>query len=231
LLDHIRWVSPKLSNFEVNDMKRTNLLTTAMTVAILAFAFAGQVQAQSTQDPHHPTQGGDAQPNAAQLPMQEDQSSMMRMMNMAQMMNMMGQGGMAAPMDKMDPAGLAMIDHVEGRIAFLRAELKVTDSQAGRWEQFATALRDNAKRLGEVRAAHHGGPAVTQTLEQRLAAQEQWLTARVEGVRAIRATFGHLYQTLSPDQRKSADELLAMHMGLMAHGMNPTGMMHMGGAQ
>ena len=59
--------------------------------------------------------------------------------------------------------------------------------------------------------------------------QEQWLSARLEGVRAIKATFGHLYDALSPEQRKSADELLAMHMGLMPGPMKPMDMMQMGG--
>jgi hypothetical protein len=224
---------------EVENMKRTNLVATAVAAAILAIGAVGPAQAQSAPDPHHPAQGGEAQPdtNAPQLPIQNDPSAMMgmmRMMNMAQMMQMMGAGGMAGPagagMDKMDPAGMAMIDHVEGRIAFLRAELKITDAQAGAWEQFATALRDNAKRLAEVRKARHADDGSSRTLQQRLAAQEQWLGARLEGVRAIKATFGHLYTTLSPDQQKSADELLAMHMGLMPGGMQPMGMMQMGGA-
>jgi hypothetical protein len=159
---------------------------------------------------------------------------MMNMAQMMQMMTMMGQGGAAGQasmaMEKMDPAGMTMIDHVEGRIAFLRAELKITDAQAGTWEQFATALRDNAKRLDEVRKAHHADDGSSKTLQQRLAAQEQWLSARLEGLRAIKATFGHLYMALSPDQQKSADELLAMHMGLMPASMKSMGMMQMGGA-
>jgi hypothetical protein len=121
-----------------------------------------------------------------------------------------------------------MIDHVEGRIAFLRAELKITDAQAGVWEAFANALRDNARRLEEARKPVQGGSSAP-TLEQRLATQEQWLSARLEGVRVIKTTFGDLYQALSPDQRKSADELLPMHMGLMSGGMRPMGMMPIGG--
>lgn len=223
-------------------MKRTTFITTAVAAAMLAIGSAGPAQAQSTQDSHHPAQGGEAEADtsAPQVPMQSDPSGMMgmmRMMNMAQMMQMMtmmGEGGMAGAagvgMDRMDPGGMAMIDHVEGRIAFLRAELKITDAQADAWEQFAAALRGNAKRLDEARKAHHADSATAKTLEQRLAAQEQWLSARLEGIRTIKATFGHLYLALSPEQRTSADELLAMHMGLMPASMKPMGMMQMGGA-
>ena len=223
-------------------MKCTKLLTAAVAAAVLASGSMSLAQDESSQDPHHPAQGTEAQPdaNAPQLPMQNDQSGMMgmmRMMDMAQMMqmmNMMGGGGAPSQagmgMERMDPAGMAMINRVEGRIAFLRTELKITDAQAKAWEAFASALRDNAGRLDAARKTLHSDQAGPQTLKQRLAAQEQWLSARLEGVRALKATFEHLYDVLSPEQHKSADELLAMHMGLMPGGMKPTGMMPMEGA-
>jgi hypothetical protein len=113
-------------------------------------------------------------------------------------------------------SGMAMIDRVEGRIAFLRAELKITDAQANAWNAFADALRGNARKLGEVRAgamAQRAGGG--QTLAQRIEAQEQWLGARLEGTRALKAAFAQLWSALSDEQKKSADELLAPHMGMM----------------
>jgi LTXXQ motif family protein len=219
-------------------MKSSKLLTAIITIAGMGLATLALAQDNSSQDSHHPAQEGETQPDvsAPQLPVQPDQPGMMgmmRMMDMAQMMrmmNMMG-GGNAAPggmgMEGMGFAGMTMIGHVEGRIAFLRAELKITDPQAGAWDAFANALRDNAKRLDEARKAIHSD-AGAQTLEQRLAAQEQWLSARLEGIRAIKPALGGLYQVLSPDQRKSAEELLWMHIGLMPGGMKPIGMMQMG---
>ena len=223
-------------------MKRMKLLA-AVTATVLAAGSASLAQDQTLNDPHHPAAGSETQPgaNAPQLPVQNDQSGMMgmmRMMDMAQMMqmmNMMGGGDMSGPtamgMERMDPAGMAMISHVDGRIAFLRTELKITDAQAGTWDEFAKALRHNAAQLEEAGKAHRGGQAAAQTLEQRLATQEQWLGARLQGVRAIKATFEHLNSVLSPEQRKTADELLPMHMGLMPGGMKSMGMMQMGGAE
>ena len=49
------------------------------------------------------------------------------------MMGMMGRGGMMSMM---------MGDHIEGRIAFLKAELKITDVQMLQWNAFA----DNSAR-------------------------------------------------------------------------------------
>lgn len=63
---------------------------------------------------------------------------------------MMGPGMMMGPgtmpmIGMMDPAR-----HVEGRLAFLRAELKITEAQTPQWNAFTDALRANAKRMGDL---------------------------------------------------------------------------------
>jgi hypothetical protein len=145
----------------------------------------------------------------------------MSMMNMMGMMQMMGGDG----------PGMGMIDRVEGRIAFLRTELKITDAQAGAWNAFAAALRTNAQSLGTARGMMMGrmgaGQPQAQTLTQRLDAQERWLNARLEGTRSLKTAFTGLYGALSEDQKKTADDLLAPHMGM---GMGPM-MSMMRGAQ
>jgi gamma-glutamyl phosphate reductase len=109
---------------------------------------------------------------------------------------------------------MATIDRVEGRIAFLRTELKITDAQSGAWNTFADALRANAKNLGEVRSSMMAG--AQQSLIDRLALQEKWLAARLEGTRAIKSALTNIVSTFSDDQKKTADELLAPHMGMIA---------------
>jgi LTXXQ motif family protein len=127
-------------------------------------------------------------------------------------MRMMGMDGMA---------GMATIDHVEGRIAFLRTELQISDAQVTVWADFADALRANAKRLGEVRASMNA-PSVLQAralaVADRLEFQEQWLAARLEGTRAIKIAVVNLFDALADDQKIAANQLLAPHMGL---GMMP----------
>jgi hypothetical protein len=143
-------------------------------------------------------------------------------MPMMNMMRMMGQSVAETGCDGM--SGMATIDRVEGRIAFLRTELKITDAQTVAWNAFADALRANAKSLGEVRASMiPQAGAAQQSLTDRLALQERWLAARLEGTRAIKSALTNLVGTLSDDQKKTADELLAPHMGMMAMmaGMQP----------
>src|SRR5262249_19190229 len=160
---------------------------------------------------HHPPQTATptpAQPTPPPGQGMGGQQGMMGSMPMTNMMGMMRMMGMMGP-------GMAIIDRVEGRIAFLRAELKITEAQASAWDAFAAALRTNAQKLAEVRAAmmpqQGGGQALT--MAARLDLQERWLLAWLEGTRAIKPAFANLYATLSDDQKKTADELLAPHMG------------------
>jgi hypothetical protein len=140
--------------------------------------------------------------------------SMMQSMDMMQRMGMMGSG----------MGGMATIDRVEGRIAFLRTELKITDAQADAWNGFADALRANAKKLTEVRAAMMPKPGDAQpasALSARLDQQEQWLAARLDGTKAMKFSFIKLNEVLSDDQKKTANDLLAPHMGMGAMAMMP----------
>jgi hypothetical protein len=151
------------------------------------------------------------------MPMMNDMKNMisrMSAMHDMQMMGMMGRG----------TNGMATIDRVEGRIAFLRAELKITDAQADSWNGFADALRANARKLAEVRASMtpKPGEAAVSTLAARLEQQEQWLAARLEGTRAMKSTYTKLNELLSDDQKKTANELLAPHLGMGAVAMMST---------
>ena len=201
----------------------------ALTAALLLATASSLSWAQSPADheKHHPDQK--ETPAAKQPASPKGQSGMsgsgmggasgmqgmmggrMPMMDMMQMMGMMRQSD-----DGM--GGMATIDHVEGRIAFLRTELNITDAQNGVWNAFADALRANAKSLSEVRSSMVAGMAgpSQQSMVDRLALQEKWLAARLEGTRAIKSALTNLVATLSDDQKKTADELLAPHMGMMA---------------
>src|SRR6266700_2235431 len=178
-------------------------MATAFAVAALTVPVAAQTPADH--DAHHPDQkeapaatqptspAGQPRMGGSQgmkggggmMDMMGGKMPKMPMMDMMQMMGMMRQSG--AGMDDM-----ATIDHVEGRIAFLRTELKITDAQTGAWNAFADVLRTNAKNLGEVRASMMPQAGASQTLVDRLALQEKWLTARLEGTRAIKSALTNL---------------------------------------
>jgi hypothetical protein len=207
-----------------------HLLTTTAFAIVMTCAGALAQTAQPA-DPHHPAGDAAAPPAAAQAaPGAGVQSGPQGMMTGMPMMNMMGMMQMMQMMGGGDAAGMGMIDRVEGRIAFLRTELKITDAQAGAWNAFAAALRTNAQSLAAARRgmmAGMGAGQQVQTLSQRLDAQERWLTARLEGTRALKTVYTGLYGALSDEQKRTADELLAPQMGL-GMGMGPMAMGPMG---
>jgi hypothetical protein len=217
-------------------MKRPALLVALLLATVSPASWA---QSPSDHEAHHPEQK--QSPAATQPPASTDRPGMMgqgmmggpqRMMGgtvmmggnmpMADMMRMMGQSGAETGCAGM--SGMATIDRVEGRIAFLRTELKITDAQISAWNAFADALRANAKSLGDVRSMM-GQAGATLTVLDRLALQEKWLASRLEGTRAIKSALTNLVGTLSDDQKKTADELLPPHMGIdmmaMMAGMQP----------
>ena len=197
-------------------------LTLAAALLFATVSSSSWAQAPADHELHHPDQK-EAQPTpspsqsgmmgGAQGMMGDGMTKMMGVMPMADMMRMMT--GMMRQSDD-DLGGMATIDHVEGRISFLRTELKITDAQTSAWNALADALRANAKTLGEVRASMMPQQGTTpRTLVDRLTLQEKWLSARLEGTRAIKSALTNLIASFSDDQKKAADELLAPHMGMM----------------
>jgi hypothetical protein len=197
--------------------------------AVLAVALALPAAAQ---DAHHPpstttrppstqpAQPHGGQPSAPGHTMGGDMMQMMhRMMSrMSQdrgemhRMGMMGLGGMGLMMAMRGPAGGHAIEHVEGHIAFLRAELKITDAQAKAWDEFAAAIRANAKQLNDMRVELAKADTADTSPVARMERQEKILTARLEIVRRTKPALLALYSALSDNQKKSLAELTSHRM-------------------
>ncbi|MGH7090395.1 MAG: Spy/CpxP family protein refolding chaperone [Stellaceae bacterium] len=97
---------------------------------------------------------------------------------------------------------------IDGRIAFLKAELKIAPAQEPAWNKVAQAMQQNAaerRQLFEQARANRANVNALQALERR---------ARVSALRAQQtdrflAAFRPLYDSLSAAQKQTADELLA----------------------
>jgi hypothetical protein len=127
-------------------------------------------------------------------------------------------GGDMARMTAMMHGGMmdgAMMGHVEGRLAFLKTELKITSAQEPQWAKFADVVRTNAKGVQAGMQAMMQAGAKAATAPEVLARHEKMLTAKLESVRALKAAFDPLYASLSDEQKKSADELIMGPMGMM----------------
>jgi hypothetical protein len=138
------------------------------------------------------------------------QMPMMGMMSQGGMMPMMG--GMMMPMMPM----IGMTDHIEGRLAFLKTELKITDAQLPPWNAFADALRASAMQMNDMMkerpATMQGG--TPPSLPQRLDRHEKHMAAHLEMLRKTKAALLPLYASLSEEQRRSADALFHGPMGM-----------------
>ncbi|WP_027550958.1 Spy/CpxP family protein refolding chaperone [Bradyrhizobium sp. Cp5.3] len=207
--------------------------TLASALLLTTLSHPGLAQSPADHQAHHPDQKEEptAKPTSPSetprgaVPSQGMMGGNMPMSDMMRMMGMMRQSGG----DGM--GGMETIDRVEGRIAFLRTELKITDAQQSAWNAFADALRTNAKTLGDMRSSMMSQQSAgSPDLVEKLTLQEKWLVARLEGTRAMKSALSTLVATFSDEQKKTADELLAPQMGMMPmmSGMRGGGTMGMG---
>jgi LTXXQ motif family protein len=185
----------------------------AIAVALLAIG-AAPVALSQTPPPagqtdqdhraHHPDAKGQDKPGSPPAT-----GGMMHGDDMKQMMSMMRD-----MMIMMSAHSGMMASHVEGRIAALKSELKITDAQAPQWDRFADALRGTAKSMEAMQRRMMQASAPS-TLSARLARQEEMLTAHLAAVKSLRSALEPLYATFSDEQKKVADGIRIGPMGMM----------------
>ncbi len=223
---------------------RSPLRLSAIAMAIAAVSGAPASFAQTTPPPSQTEskpggmgmgQGGMmGQGNQGGMMGQGGQGGMMGQGNQGSMMGqggkmgdcmMGGRGGMSGDMMQMmsmmrnmmtmmsAQSGM-MVAHVEGRIAELKTELKITDAQMPQWNRFAEALRGTAKSMNEMHQEMMQSRG-TKTLPERLAVREKVLTAHLTSVKALQEALQPLYAALSDEQKKIADRIMIGPMGMM----------------
>lgn len=96
---------------------------------------------------------------------------------------------------------------IEGQLAYVESELRVTEAQRPQWDAFVAAARLNAHRLREADTRTTDGrriPAAPEMLERRAA----MLAAQLEATQRIAEAAGPLYAVLSEAQKRTADVLM-----------------------
>ncbi len=102
---------------------------------------------------------------------------------------------------------------VDGRIAFLKAELKITSAQEAQWQQFAAAMRQNAQSLDLAIANVRQHRATAMNAVERMEVRGQFAQRRAENQARLLTAFKPLYASLSPEQQQVANALMASHAG------------------
>lgn len=184
-----------------------NTVVSAVVAGILLIGgvpVVGQTTTDGEHTEHHPEGDKPAEtkpaPNPQTGPAMQPGTGGMGMMG--PMVGMMGGGGMMAPHE-----------HVEGRLAFLKAELAITAAQESAWSAFAAAARKASKEMGMGMGTMPGAP--TGGWLGMLDRQEKMMTSRLASLRALKAPAMALYAALTDDQKKIADKLMIGPMGPM----------------
>jgi len=131
-------------------------------------------------------------------------------MGRGEMMGMMGGG---CPMMEMMGKSDAAPSFAEGRIAFIKAELAVTDAQNSVWEAYAAALRKNLESMQRMHKTMRSAASPVNPVE-RLDLHISMMDSRLQSLKEVKPALAALYAALSDDQKKKADDLLT-GMGCM----------------
>ena len=117
---------------------------------------------------------------------------------------MMGPGGHHGMM--MAPGMIQAF--AEGRLAFLKSLLGITEAQSGPWNAFADVVRAQAKSLAEAQQKRMPATGQKWTLPQWADVHLQTMEEHLAAMKKIKPALDALYQALTPQQRQKADQLI-----------------------
>ena len=139
------------------------------------------------------------------------------MMRMMQGMTEMMQGMMQMMQATSQPVarpGMMPGAMMEGRLATLKTELGITDAQLPQWNAFADAMRARMTAMQGMRAQMMRQHK-TASWPERLAQHEQRLSAHLDAMKAMEGPVKALWDSLSAEQQRKAEELMPGPMGMM----------------
>jgi hypothetical protein len=143
-------------------------------------------------------------------------NGMMGHMGPGMMGGMMGYGGgypMMGPNAMMarQPMGPGMMMDVgpamEGQLAYIKAEIGVTDAEQPAWDGYANAVKARTSTMRDIHQAMWKAMQTGSAIE-RLEARTQAMQSMVDSMKAIKPALETLYNGLSEDQKRKADLLL-----------------------
>jgi hypothetical protein len=117
-----------------------------------------------------------------------------------------------------------VVDRIDGRLAFLKTELRITGAQSAAWDEMATVIRDTSEThnamMRTMMTEMHDGSFFKKPLPERLQYQRTHMEARLEQLKSVQQAVDKLYAILDDTQRKAADDIVLPMMGMgMGRGM------------
>jgi hypothetical protein len=109
---------------------------------------------------------------------------------------------------KQDFAPAPAADRVEARIKELHSKLHVTAAQESQWNKVAEMMRDNAKAMvGLQKDRAQDAKSTNENAIDVLKSYSGVVDAHADGIHKFIPVFQAFYDTLSDDQKKTADAL------------------------
>ena len=96
---------------------------------------------------------------------------------------------------------------VEQRITTLKTALKITPDQQAKWDKVATAMRDNAAAMDKLVKDKQAKSADNMTAVDDLKTYQDFTKAHLDGLKNLTSAFESLYDSMSADQKKNADQV------------------------
>ena len=98
---------------------------------------------------------------------------------------------------------------VEGRLAYVKTALSITEEQATAWKAYEDAARADVQSMQTVHqammTAMQSGSAI-----DRMQTHITMMQARLDALKVLEPAAETLYQALTPEQKKKADTLLGI---------------------
>ncbi len=94
---------------------------------------------------------------------------------------------------------------MERRITSLHGQLKITPAEQKPFDDFAQVMRDNAQRMDALVQKRQASFASGSAVEQ-MQGYSEMAQAHAEDMQHLTTAFATLYDALSPDQKKAADQ-------------------------
>jgi periplasmic protein CpxP/Spy len=101
----------------------------------------------------------------------------------------------------------------EARIAYVKAELKITPAQQPAFDRYAQVIRSNAAATQKAFQDMRGHRDQNQNAIDRVEQRAKLAQMRDQQEQQYLAAFRPLYASLSPEQKKVADQLATPHFG------------------
>ena len=103
---------------------------------------------------------------------------------------------------------------VDGRLAYLKSELSITDAQTEAWDTYAAAVR---ARVELMQGMHEKMAGIMEkgTATERMDARIAGMEAMLDSLNALKPATEGLYAVLTGEQKKLADELIGADCGAM----------------